>query len=97
MLVSTRLTKRWGVGFDKIYYESNTYLVGKKKVEEGLAKGLFIRKEDNSVWADLTNEGLDQKLLLRKDGTSVYMTQDIWYGRDAFQRLPYRQDDLCRW
>ena len=69
--------KALGVGFDKIYYESNTYLVGKKKVEEGLKKGLFIRKDDNSVWADLTNEGLDQKLLLRKDGTSVYMTQDI--------------------
>ena len=69
--------KALGVGFDKIYYESNTYLVGKKKVEEGLAKGLFFRKDDNSVWADLTNEGLDQKLLLRSDGTSVYMTQDI--------------------
>ena len=69
--------KALGVGFDKIYYESNTYLVGKKKVEEGLAKGLFFRKDDNSVWADLTNEGLDQKLLLRADGTSVYMTQDI--------------------
>ena len=69
--------KTLGVGFDKIYYESETYLEGKKKVEEGLAKGLFFRKEDNSVWADLTNEGLDQKLLLRSDGTSVYMTQDI--------------------
>ena len=69
--------KALGVGFDKIYYESNTYLVGKKKVEEGLAKGLFFRKDDNSVWADLTGEGLDQKLLLRSDGTSVYMTQDI--------------------
>ena len=69
--------KALGVGFDKIYYESNTYLVGKKKVEEGLAKGLFFRKPDNSVWADLTDEGLDQKLLLRADGTSVYMTQDI--------------------
>ena len=69
--------KALGVGFDKIYYESNTYLVGKKKVEEGLAKGLFFRKDDNSVWADLTNEGLDQKLLLCSDGTSVYMTQDI--------------------
>ena len=69
--------KALGVGFDKIYYESNTYLVGKKKVEEGLAKGLFFRKDDNSVWADLTDEGLDQKLLLRSDGTSVYMTQDI--------------------
>ncbi|MBF1602171.1 MAG: arginine--tRNA ligase [Prevotella sp.] len=77
-----------GVGFDKIYYESNTYLVGKKKVEEGLAKGLFIRKEDNSVWADLTNEGLDQKLLLRKDGTSVYMTQDIGTAEMRFNDYP---------
>ena len=77
-----------GVGFDKIYYESNTYLVGKKKVEEGLAKGLFIRKEDNSVWADLTDEGLDQKLLLRKDGTSVYMTQDIGTAEMRFNNYP---------
>ena len=69
--------KKMGVSFDKIYYESQTYLKGKAKVEEGLAKGLFERHEDNSVWADLTNEGLDQKLLLRSDGTSVYMTQDI--------------------
>ena len=69
--------KALGVGFDKIYYESETYLKGKAKVEEGLAKGLFERHDDNSVWADLTNEGLDQKLLLRSDGTSVYMTQDI--------------------
>lgn len=69
--------KALGVGFDKIYYESDTYLEGKKKVEEGLEKGLFFRKDDNSVWADLTDEGLDQKLLLRSDGTSVYMTQDI--------------------
>ena len=69
--------KMMGVSFDKIYYESNTYLEGKKKVEEGLEKGLFFRKDDNSVWADLTNAGLDQKLLLRSDGTSVYMTQDI--------------------
>lgn len=69
--------KTMGVSFDKIYYESDTYLKGKQKVEEGLAKGLFFRKEDNSVWADLTDEGLDQKLLLRSDGTSVYMTQDI--------------------
>ena len=71
--------KKLGVSFDKIYYESQTYLKGKAKVEEGLQKGLFFRKEDNSVWADLTNEGLDQKLLLRSDGTSVYMTQDIGY------------------
>ena len=69
--------KRMGVGFDKIYYESDTYLVGKKKVEEGLEKGIFYRRPDGSVWADLTNDGLDEKLLLRSDGTSVYMTQDI--------------------
>ena len=80
--------KALGVGFDKIYYESNTYLVGKKKVEEGLEKGLFIRKEDNSVWADLTDEGLDQKLLLRKDGTSVYMTQDIGTAEMRFNDYP---------
>ena len=69
--------KMMGVGFDKIYYESDTYLEGKAKVEEGLKKGLFFRKPDGSVWADLSDEGLDQKLLLRADGTSVYMTQDI--------------------
>ncbi len=80
--------KALGVGFDKIYYESNTYLVGKKKVEEGLAKGLFFRKDDNSVWADLTNEGLDQKLLLRSDGTSVYMTQDIGTAEMRFADFP---------
>lgn len=80
--------KALGVGFDKIYYESNTYLEGKKKVEEGLAKGLFLRKEDNSVWADLTNEGLDQKLLLRSDGTSVYMTQDIGTAALRFADFP---------
>ena len=80
--------KALGVGFDKIYYESNTYLVGKKKVEEGLAKGLFFRKEDNSVWADLTGEGLDQKLLLRSDGTSVYMTQDIGTAEMRFNDFP---------
>lgn len=80
--------KALGVGFDKIYYESNTYLEGKKKVEEGLAKGLFFRKDDNSVWADLTNEGLDQKLLLRSDGTSVYMTQDIGTADMRFKDYP---------
>ena len=80
--------KALGVGFDKIYYESNTYLEGKKKVEEGLAKGLFFRKDDNSVWADLTNEGLDQKLLLRSDGTSVYMTQDIGTADMRFKDFP---------
>ena len=80
--------KALGVGFDKIYYESNTYLVGKKKVEEGLEKGLFFRKPDGSVWADLTNEGLDQKLLLRSDGTSVYMTQDIGTAEMRFKDYP---------
>ena len=80
--------KMMGVGFDKIYYESNTYLEGKKKVEEGLEKGLFFRKDDNSVCADLTNEGLDQKLLLRSDGTSVYMTQDIGTADLRFKDFP---------
>ena len=80
--------KALGVSFDKIYYESNTYLVGKKKVEEGLEKGLFFRKDDNSVWADLTKEGLDQKILLRKDGTSVYMTQDIGTAEMRFNDFP---------
>ena len=80
--------KKMGVSFDKIYYESQTYLKGKAKVEEGLAKGLFERHEDNSVWADLTNEGLDQKLLLRSDGTSVYMTQDIGTAEMRFQDFP---------
>ena len=77
-----------GVSFDKIYYESETYLEGKAKVEDGLARGLFFRKEDNSVWADLTNEGLDQKLLLRSDGTSVYMTQDIGTADMRFKDYP---------
>ena len=77
-----------GVGFDKIYYESQTYLKGKAKVEEGLEKGLFERHEDNSVWADLTGEGLDQKLLLRSDGTSVYMTQDIGTAEMRFKDYP---------
>lgn len=80
--------KALGVTFDKIYYESNTYLEGKKKVEEGLEKGMFFRKEDGSVWADLTKEGLDQKLLLRKDGTSVYMTQDIGTAELRFKDYP---------
>ena len=80
--------KALGVGFDKMYYESQTYLKGKAKVEEGLAKGLFERHEDNSVWADLTNEGLDQKLLLRSDGTSVYMTQDIGTAEMRFKDYP---------
>ncbi len=80
--------KKLGVSFDKIYYESQTYLKGKAKVEEGLAKGLFERHDDNSVWADLTNEGLDKKLLLRSDGTSVYMTQDIGTAEMRFQDYP---------
>ena len=80
--------KNLGVGFDKIYYESDTYLKGKAKVEEGLEKGLFERHEDNSVWADLTNEGLDQKLLLRSDGTSLYMTQDIGTAEMRFKDYP---------
>ena len=80
--------RKMGVSFDKIYYESQTYLKGKAKVEEGLAKGLFERHADNSVWADLTNEGLDQKLLLRSDGTSVYMTQDIGTAEMRFKDYP---------
>ena len=80
--------KAMGVGFDKIYYESRTYLVGKAEVERGLEKGLFVRHDDGSVWADLTNEGLDEKLLLRKDGTSVYMTQDIGTAKLRFQDYP---------
>ena len=80
--------KALGVSFDKIYYESETYLAGKKKVEEGLEKGLFFRKDDGSVWADFTDEGLDQKLLLRSDGTSVYMTQDIGTAQMRFEDYP---------
>jgi arginyl-tRNA synthetase len=80
--------KMMGVNFDKIYYESNTYLEGKEKVMEGLEKGFFYRKEDGSVWADLTGEGLDHKLLLRGDGTSVYMTQDIGTAKLRFQDFP---------
>jgi len=80
--------KALGVSFDKIYYESNTYLEGKEKVEEGLQKGFFYRREDGSVWADLTKEGLDEKLLLRSDGTSVYMTQDIGTAKLRFQDFP---------
>ena len=83
--------KALGVAFDKIYYESDTYLEGKEKVEEGLAKGLFYRREDGSVWADLTGEGLDEKLLLRSDGTSVYMTQDIGTAKLRFQDYPIDQ------
>ena len=80
--------QKMGVSFDKIYYESQTYLKGKAKVEEGLAKGLFERHDDGSVWADLTDDGLDQKLLLRSDGTSVYMTQDIGTAEMRFQDYP---------
>ena len=80
--------KALGVSFDKIYYESETYLEGKEKVLEGLEKGFFFRKEDGSVWADLTQEGLDEKLLLRSDGTSVYMTQDIGTAKLRFQDYP---------
>ncbi len=80
--------KRMGVDFDKIYYESNTYLEGKEKVLEGLEKGIMYRKEDNSVWADLTDAGLDHKLLLRSDGTSVYMTQDIGTAKLRYQDYP---------
>ena len=80
--------KRLGVDFDKIYYESDTYLVGKETVLGGLEKGLFYRREDESVWADLTKEGLDEKLLLRSDGTSVYMTQDIGTAQLRFRDYP---------
>ena len=80
--------KRMGVSFDKIYYESNTYLEGKSEVEKGLASGQFYRREDGSVWADLTQDGLDEKLLLRSDGTSVYMTQDIGTAKLRFQDYP---------
>ena len=80
--------RRMGVDFDKIYYESQTYLEGKEKVEEGLEKGVFYRKDDNSVWADLTPDGLDHKLLLRSDGTSVYMTQDIGTAKLRYQDYP---------
>ena len=80
--------KQMGVGFDKIYYESNTYLEGKGEVERGLEEGLFYRRPDGSVWADLTKDGLDEKLLLRSDGTSVYMTQDIGTAKLRFQDYP---------
>lgn len=80
--------KMMGVDFDKIYYESQTYLEGKGKVMEGLEKGIFYRREDGSVWADLTKDGLDEKLLLRADGTSVYMTQDIGTAKLRFDDYP---------
>jgi len=84
--------KRLGVGFDKIYYESETYIVGRDLVLEGLEKGIFIQKEDNSVWVDLTSDGLDQKILLRNDGTSVYMTQDI--GTAQLRQKDYNPDKM---
>ena len=78
--------KRLGVDFDQIQYESNTYILGKDIIEEGLAKGVFFKKEDNSVWIDLTEDGLDQKLVLRGDGTSVYMTQDLGTAVERFKQ-----------
>jgi arginyl-tRNA synthetase len=83
--------KRIGSNFDKIYYESETYLLGKKFVEEGLAKGVFYRKADGSVWVDLTAEGLDEKLVLRKDGTSVYITQDLGLAQEKYEDFHYDQ------
>ena len=83
--------KQLGVDFDKIYYESETYLEGKNKVEEGLSKGVFYKKEDGSVWADLTQDGLDEKLLLRADGTSVYMTQDIGTAKLRYDDYPIQK------
>jgi arginyl-tRNA synthetase len=83
--------KRIGTDFNIIYYESDTYLLGKKSVEEGLAKGVFVKKEDGSVWADLTSEGLDEKLVLRKDGTSVYMTQDLGLAQQKYEKFHYEQ------
>lgn len=80
--------RKMGVDFDKLYYESETYLLGKDLVTEGLQKGVFFKKEDNSVWVDLTADGLDEKLLLRSDGTSVYMTQDLGTAMDRFQDFP---------
>ena len=83
--------QRIGTGFDKVYYESETYLLGKKFVEQGLAQGVFYRKEDGSVWIDLTNEGLDEKLVLRKDGTSVYITQDLGLADEKYKDFSYNQ------
>ncbi|MGH2553082.1 MAG: arginine--tRNA ligase, partial [Chitinophagaceae bacterium] len=81
--------KRIGSDFDIMYYESDTYLLGKKSVEEGLSTGAFIKKEDGSVWADLTGDGLDEKLVLRKDGTSVYMTQDLGLAQQKYEQFHY--------
>lgn len=83
--------KKLGVDFDKIYYESDTYTEGRSKVEEGLAKGIFYQREDGSVWADLTSDGLDEKLLLRADGTSVYMTQDIGTAKIRYEEYPIKK------
>ena len=83
--------RKLGVDFDKIYYESETYTQGKEKVEEGVAKGVFYQREDNSVWADLTADGLDEKLLLRADGTSVYMTQDIGTAKIRYEEYPIKK------
>ncbi len=83
--------KRIGSEFDIIYYESNTYLLGKKSVEEGLASKVFIKKQDGSVWADLTEAGLDEKLVLRKDGTSVYITQDLGLAQQKYEKFHYDQ------
>ena len=77
-----------GVDFDKLYYESNTYLLGKTSVEEGLGKGIFYKKEDGSAWVDLTADGLDEKIVLRSDGTAVYMTQDIGTATERFKEFP---------
>src|SRR5207245_9943308 len=81
--------KRIGSDFDKIYYESETYLLRKKFVEQGLEKGILHRKDDGSVWIDLTSEGLDEKLLLRKDGTSVYITQDLGLADQKYKEFNY--------
>ncbi len=83
-----------GIGFDKVYYESDTYLLGKDVVEEGLQQGVFFRKDDGSVWIDLSDEGLDQKLVRRADGTAVYMTQDLGTVELRYRDDPFRQDDL---
>lgn len=84
-----RTYKRMGVSFDKIYYESDTYLLGKQLVEVGLRQGVFFQKPDGSVWCNLTEEGLDQKLLLRADGTSVYMTQDLGTSVSRFEESAF--------
>jgi arginyl-tRNA synthetase len=83
--------KKIGADFDKTYYESQTYLLGKKFVEQGLTNGVFYKKEDGSIWIDLTPEGLDEKLVLRKDGTSVYITQDLGLAEQKFQEYRYEQ------